>query len=66
MKTYYNYDLKSMNINNAFIVDIKNIFSYMEFMKTRPLTGLEELELKECINSLKEGGFQNVVEALGF
>ena len=64
MKSYYeNNDLQ---VNNAFLVDLKNILSYIEFAKTRPLTGLEELELRECINGLKEGGFSNVVEALGF
>lgn len=66
MKMYYEYNLDSMKINRAFLVDIKNVLSYMEFMKTRPLTGLEELELRECLQYLKEGGFENVVKALGF
>lgn len=66
MKTYYEHDLKAMNINHAFVVDIQNVFSYMEYMKTRPLTGLEEAELQECLKYLKEGGFENVVKALGF
>ena len=66
MKMHYEYDLKKMNVNNAFIFDIKNVFSYMEFMRTRPLTGLEEMELRECLDSLKKDGFENVVKALGF
>lgn len=60
---YYKHDLK---VNNAFLVDIKNVLSYIEFTKTRELTGLEETELQECLQSLKEGGFENVVKALGF
>ena len=65
MKTYYEH--KDHKVKNpAFLVDLKNVLSYMEYMKTRPLTGLEEVELRECLQYLKEGGFQNVVEALGF
>ena len=64
MKTYYEH--KDLQVNNAFLVDLKNILSYIEFTKTRPLTGLEELELRECLDSLRKGGFSNVVEALGF
>lgn len=63
MKLFYDYKLK---VNNSFLVDFQNILSYMEFMKTRELTSLEQRELQECIESLKKGGFQNVVEALGF
>lgn len=66
MKAYYEYNLKEMNINHSFIVDLKNVLAYMKFMETRPLTGLEELELRECLQYLKEGGFENVVKALGF
>ena len=66
MKQYYEHNLKEMEVNHAFVFDIKNVFSYMEFMKTRPLTGLEEEELQECLNSLKKDGFENVVKALGF
>lgn len=63
MKLYYNHELK---VNNGFLVDLQNVLSYMDFMKTRDLTGLEEMELQECLDALKKGGFQNVVEALGF
>lgn len=65
MKTYYNHEDHKIK-NPSFMVDLKNVLSYMEYMKTRPLTGLEELELQECLQYLKEGGFSNVVEALGF
>ena len=63
MKLYYNHELK---VNNGFLVDLQNVLSYMDFMKTRDLTGLEEMELQECLDALKRGGFSNVVEALGF
>lgn len=63
MKLHYNHELK---VNNGFLVDLQNVLSYMDFMKTRDLTGLEEMELQECLDALKRGGFQNVVEALGF
>lgn len=66
MKQYYEHNLKEMEVNHAFIFDIQNVFSYMKFMETRPLTGLEETELRECLDSLKKGGFENVVKALGF
>ena len=62
-KLYFNHDLE---INNAFMVDLKNILSYMDYMKTRDLTDLEEEELQECLDGLRKGGFSNVVEALGF
>lgn len=55
-----------LKVNNGFLVDLQNVLSYMDFMKTRDLTGLEEMELQECLDALKKGGFQNVVEALGF
>lgn len=61
---YYKHDLSKAN--NAFLFDIKNVLSYMKFMESRELTGLEEDELQECLKSLKEGGFENVVKALGF
>ena len=64
MKQYYDHhDLK---INNAFWVDIRNVISYIEYTKERKLTGLEEMELQECLDSLRKGGFENVVKALGF
>lgn len=65
MKTYYNHEDHKIK-NPAFLVDLKNVLSYMEYMKTRPLTGLEEVELRECLQYLKKGGFENVVKALGF
>lgn len=64
MKTYYEH--KDLKINNGFLVDLKNVLSYIEFTKTRPLTGLEEMELRECLDSLRKDGFENVVKALGF
>ena len=61
------YDHKDLRIKNpAFLVDLKNVLSYIEYTKERPLTSLEELELQECLKYLREGGFGNVVEALGF
>ena len=63
-KLYFNHDLKNMNC--AFVFDIKNVFSYIEYMKSRDLTGLEEQELQECLDSLRKDGFENVVKALGF
>lgn len=63
-KLYFNHDLSGKN--NAFIFDIKNVFAYMKFMESRDLTGLEEEELQECLDSLKKDGFENVVKALGF
>ena len=55
-----------LNLNSAFFMDIKNVCSYIEYMNKRKLTSLEQRELQECIKSLKEGGFENVVKALGF
>ncbi|MDY2580379.1 MAG: hypothetical protein SOW17_08215 [Clostridium sp.] len=62
-KLYFNHELHT---NCAFMFDLKNILSYMEYMKTRDLTGLEEEELQECLQSMRKGGFENVVKALGF
>lgn len=62
-KIYFNHEL---NTNHAFMFDLKNVLSYMEYMKTRDLTGLEEQELQECLDSMKKDGFGNVVKALGF
>lgn len=47
-------------------ITLKNVLTYKEFMAKRELTCLEKRELQECIKDLKEGGFSNVVEALGF
>lgn len=55
-----------LKINNAFYADVKNVISYVEFMNERKLTSLEQEELQECLESLKKGGFENVVKALGF
>ena len=64
MKMYYKHDLT--NQNHAFMFDLKNVLAYIEFMKSRELTGLEEMELQECLDSMKKDGFGNVVKALGF
>ena len=53
-------------IDTATFMDIKNVISYVEFMKSRKLTSLEQLELQDCIDSLKKKGFENVVKAFGF
>ena len=58
--------MKKNAVNNSFMVDLMNVLAYMKFMETRKLTSLEELELKECLSSMKKEGFENVVEALGF
>lgn len=58
--------MKKNAVNNSFMVDLMNVLAYMKFMETRKLTSLEELELKECLSSMKKEGFGNVVEALGF
>lgn len=55
-----------LKIDMSFFMDMKNVLSYVEYMNTRKLTELEQEELKECLDSLRKGGFQNVVEALGF
>ena len=56
--------MKKNAVNNSFMVDLMNVLAYMKFMETRKLTSLEELELKECLSSMKKEGFENVVEAL--
>ena len=58
--------MKKNAVNNSFMVDLMNVLAYMKFMETRKLTSLEELELKECLSSMKKEGVGNVVEALGF
>ena len=63
-KLYFDHDVKFRN--PAFVVDLKNVLSYIQYTKERPLTSLEELELQECLENLRKGGFSNVVEALGF
>lgn len=55
-----------LEINNEFYADVRNVLSYIEYMNSRKLTELEEAELHECLESLKKGGFENVVKALGF
>lgn len=55
-----------LNINTSVFMDIKNVISYIEYMNSRELTSLEQLELQDCVESLKKGGFENVVKALGF
>lgn len=55
-----------LEINNEFFMNIKNAISYIEYMNSRKLTGLEQQELQECLEGLKKGGFSNVVKALGF
>lgn len=55
-----------LKIDMSFFMDMKNVLSYVEYMNTRKLTELEQEELQECLDSLRKGGFQNVVEALGF
>lgn len=55
-----------LTIDTATFMDIKNVISYVEFMNSRKLTSLEQLELQDCINSLKKKGFDNVVKAFGF
>ena len=42
------------------------MISYVEFMNSRNLTSLEKIELQDCIESLKEKGFENIVKAFGF
>ena len=55
------------NYNYTWVdISLKNLLSYKEFMAKRELTCLEKKELQECIEDLKEGGFSNIVEALGF
>ena len=58
--------IKQGKIDNWIYMDIKNVYSYMEYMKKRDLTSLEEEELQECLESLRKRGFENVVKALGF
>ena len=55
-----------LTIDTATFMDIKNVISYVEFMNSRKLTSLEQLELQDCIDSLKKKGFENVVKAFGF
>ena len=55
-----------LKINTSVFMDIKNVISYVEFMNSRKLTSLEKLELQDCLNSLKEKGFENVIKAFGF
>ena len=52
-------------IDTATFMDIKNVISYVEFMNSRKLTSLEQLELQDCLDSLKKKGFGNVVKAFG-
>ena len=53
-------------IDTAVFMDVKNMISYVEFMNSRKLTSLEQLELQDCLDSLKKKGFGNVVKAFGF
>ena len=56
-----------LNDYNWVYIDLKNLVSYKEILiKRGKLTCLEKRELEDTIKSLKEGGFSNVVEALGF
>lgn len=55
-----------LKLDNEFFMDMKNVISYIEYMNSRSLTSLEQQELQECLESLKKGGFENVVKALGF
>lgn len=55
-----------LKIDTATFMDIKNVISYVEYMNSRKLTSLEQLELQDCIDSLKKKGFENVVKAFGF
>ena len=55
-----------LNIDTAVFMDVKNMISYVEFMNSRNLTSLEKIELQDCIESLKEKGFENIVKAFGF
>lgn len=55
-----------LKLDNGFFMDMKNVISYIEYMNSRSLTSLEQQELQECLESLKKGGFENVVKALGF
>ena len=41
-------------IDTATFMDIKNVISYVEFMNSRKLTSLEQLELQDCLDSLKK------------
>ena len=54
-----------LKLDNEFFMDMKNVISYIEYMNSRSLTSLEQQELQECLESLKKGGFENVVKALG-
>lgn len=55
-----------LKIDTATFMDIKNVISYVEYMNSRKLTSLEQLELQDCLESLKKKGFENVVKAFGF
>ena len=55
-----------LKLDNGFFMDMKNVISYIEYMNSISLTSLEQQELQECLESLKKGGFENVVKALGF
>lgn len=55
-----------LKIDTATFMDIKNVISYVEYMNSRKLTSLEQLELQDCIDSLKKKGFENVVKVFGF
>ena len=55
-----------LKLDNEFFMDMKNVISYIEYMNSRSLTSLVQQELQECLESLKKGGFENVVKALGF
>lgn len=55
-----------LSIDTSTLMDIKNVISYVEYMNSRKLTSLEQLELQDCLDSLKKKGFENVVKAFGF
>lgn len=54
-----------LEINTSVFMDIKNVISYIEYMNSRKLTSLEQLELQDCVESLKKRGFDNVIKAFG-
>lgn len=56
-----------MHDYNWVYITLKDLLSYKEMLiKGKELTCLEKREMESCILSLKAGGFENVVKALGF
>ena len=52
---------------NWVYITLKDLLTYKEMLiKGKELTCLEKRELESCIQSLKAGGYENVIEALGF